>query len=260
MIFEALRISLQVTAAATLAISIIGLSLALLLARHSFRGKLLLETLITLPMVLPPSVLGYYLLIVLGKRNPLAGILDLDVLFTWQAATIAATIVGLPLMVQAARSALAEVNSEMENAARLEGASEWQTLRFVTLPMARTGILAGMVLGAARAFGEFGATLMVAGNIPGRTQTMPMAIYDAVQNRQYHEANLMVLLMTSIAFFGLWLAYRLGHGRTVEASGQRRSRRQRSLLLWPGRAIAPLRTLWPVETRQRLTAASSSVD
>ena len=214
--WSALRISLQVTAVATVAIALLGVALAMLLARKRFRGKLLLETLITLPLVLPPSVLGYYLLVVLGRRNPLADALDLNILFTWQAAAIAATIVGLPLMVQAARSAIVEINPELENAARMEGASEAQVLRHVTLPLAKSGILAGLVLGSARALGEFGATLMVAGNIPGRTQTLPMAIYDAVQNRQYHQANMMVLLMTSLAFAGLWFAYRLGHAHQEE--------------------------------------------
>lgn len=221
MILNALRISLLVTSVATVAISLLGLGLALLLARKQFAGKLVLETLVTVPLVLPPSVLGYYLLIGLGQRNPILRWLHADLLFTWQAAAFAATLVGLPLMVQAARSALSEVNPEMENAARLEGASEWQTLRYVTLPMARHGILAGIVLGGARALGEFGATLMVAGNIPGRTQTLSMAIYDAVQNRQYDAATMMVMIMTSLAFFGLWLAYRLGHGRAEEQTAIR---------------------------------------
>jgi len=214
--WDALRISLLVTGVATIAIAVLGLALAMLFARKQFRGKLLLETLITLPLVLPPSVLGYYLLVVLGRRNPLVSALNLDILFTWQAAAIAATIVGLPLMVQASRAAIADINPEYENAARVEGASEGQVFRRVTVPLARTGILAGLILGSARALGEFGATLMVAGNIPGRTQTLPMAIYDAVQNRQYHQANMMVLLMTSLAFTGLWVAYRLGHAHQDE--------------------------------------------
>ncbi|NOZ48457.1 MAG: molybdate ABC transporter permease subunit [Chloroflexi bacterium] len=252
MILNALRISFQVTAVATLAITLFGLALAMLLARHQFRGKLLLETLITLPLVLPPSVLGYYLLISLGQRNPLLQHLRLDILFTWQAAALAATLVGLPLMVQAARSALAEVSPEMENAARLEGASEWQTWRYVTLPMARGGIWAGIVLGAARALGEFGATLMVAGNIPGRTQTLPMAIFDAVQNRQYNEANLMVLIMTSLAFFGLWLAYRLGHGRAI-APAPRRQSLPALPRWWPASWGASLPTWRPASQQTRFS-------
>lgn len=211
--WDALRLSLQITTVATIIIAILGLALALLLARRNFTGKPLVELLITLPLILPPSVLGYYLLIVLGRNGPIPRFLHLELLFTWPAAVIAAVIVGLPLMVLTARSAIYEIDPEIENAARLSGASEWQLLRYVTLPIARRGILAGLVLASARALGEFGATLMVAGDIPGRTQTMSMAIYDAVQNRQYDQANQMVLVMTAVAFMGLWLAMRWGYGK-----------------------------------------------
>ncbi|MDL5055311.1 molybdate ABC transporter permease subunit [Geitlerinema calcuttense] len=203
-------LSLQVTGAAVIGILIIGLALALLLARVSFRGKLLLETIIYLPLVLPPTVVGYYLLFVLGRGSFLVERLNLNLLFTWQAAAIASMIVGLPLMVQTARAAFEEVEPDQEEAARVDGAAEWQVWWYITLPIARRGILAGLILSTARALGEFGATLMVAGNIPGRTQTLPLAIYDAVQARRYDDANLMVLMMTSLAFTGLWLVYRLG--------------------------------------------------
>ena len=211
--WDALRLSLQITLVAAIIIAIIGLALALLLARRDFPGKTLLELLIALPLILPPSVLGYYLLVILGRHGPVPRFLHVELLFTWPAAVIAAVVVGLPLMVMTARSAIDEIDPEIESAARLSGASEWQLLRYVTLPIARRGILAGLVLASARALGEFGATLMVAGDIPGRTQTMSMAIYDAVQNRQYDQANLMVLVMTSVAFAGLWLAMRWGYGR-----------------------------------------------
>ncbi len=210
---EALRISLQVTAVAAVLVGGVGLTLALWLQRVPFRGKLLVETLITLPLVLPPSVVGYFLLLGLGWRNPLVRWLHLDVLFTWPAAAIAAAVVGLPLMVQAARAALADVNPETEAAARVDGASEVQVLRYVTLPLARRGVITGLILGTARAFGEFGASLMVAGNIPGRTQTLPMAIYDAVQMRDYAGANAGVVVATSVAFLALWLARHLERGR-----------------------------------------------
>ncbi|MDL1900982.1 molybdate ABC transporter permease subunit [Anaerolineae bacterium CFX9] len=203
-------LSLQVTGTAVIGILIIGLALALLLARVSFRGKLLLETIIYLPLVLPPTVVGYYLLFVLGRGSFLVERLNLNLLFTWQAAAIASMIVGLPLMVQTARAAFEEVEPDQEEAARVDGAAEWQVWWYITLPIARRGILAGLILSTARALGEFGATLMVAGNIPGRTQTLPLAIYDAVQARRYDDANLMVLMMTSLAFTGLWLVYRLG--------------------------------------------------
>lgn len=211
-------LSLQVTCTATTGILIIGLALALLLARISFRGKLLLETLIYLPLILPPTVVGYYLLFVLGRGSFLHEQLNIDLLFTWQAAAFASMVVGLPLMVQTARAAFEEVEPEVEEAARVDGAGEWQVWWSVTLPLARRGILAGLILSSARALGEFGATLMVAGNVPGRTQTLPLAIYDAVQARRYDDANFMVLVMTSLAFTGLWLVYRFG------ASLQKRER------------------------------------
>lgn len=202
-------LSLQVTGTAVVGILIVGLALALLLARVSFRGKLVLETVIYLPLVLPPTVVGYYLLFVLGRGSFLVEQLKIELLFTWQAAAFASMIVGLPLMVQSAKAAFEEVEPEVEEAARVDGAAEWQVWWYVTLPIARRGILAGLILSAARALGEFGATLMVAGNIPGRTQTLPLAIYDAVQARRYDDANFMVLVMTSLAFTGLWLVYHL---------------------------------------------------
>ncbi len=135
------------------------------------------------------------------------------ILFTWPAAALASAIVGLPLLVQAARAAIAGVDPALEQAARTLGSSELALLRRVTLPLARRGILAGLVLAATRAFGEFGATLMVAGNIPGRTQTLPLAVYDAVQNRQYDQANAMVVLMTALAFLSLWAVRRFEQPR-----------------------------------------------
>ncbi|NJL04115.1 MAG: molybdate ABC transporter permease subunit [Chloroflexaceae bacterium] len=210
MIWSAFWLSLQVTSTATLGIIIIGLPLALLLARQQFRGKLILETLLNLPLVLPPTVIGYYLLLTLGRSSPIYSSLRLDLLFTWQAAAIAAMVVGLPLMVQTARAAFEEVDREVEAAARLDGAAGWQVWWYITLPLAQRGILAGLILSSARALGEFGATLMVAGNIPGRTQTMPLAIYDAIQARRYADAQIMVVVMTGLAFASLWLIYRLG--------------------------------------------------
>jgi molybdate transport system permease protein len=207
--WHAALLSLQVVAVATLLIATIGFALALWLARSRFRGKTLVETLILLPLVLPPTVVGYYLLMALGRGSPLADWLGWRVLFTWQAAVIASTIVGLPLMVLAARSSIANVDPMLENAARVLGSSEPEVLWRVTLPLARRGVLAGLILGAARALGEFGATLMVAGNIPGRTQTLPLAIYDAVQNQNYALANQMVLFMSVLAFLALVLARRL---------------------------------------------------
>lgn len=207
--WSALTLSLQVTFVATGALFVVGLALGVVLARYQFPGRILLETLVFLPLVLPPSVIGYLLLLALGRGSPAVEWFHLRLLFTWPAAAVASAVVGLPLMVQAARAAVANVDPVLENAARTLGSSELAVLWRVTLPLARRGIVAGLILGAARALGEFGATLMIAGNIPGRTQTMPLAIYDAVQAGRYEQANVMVITMTALAFVGLWCVRRL---------------------------------------------------
>lgn len=201
--WPAFLLSLQVTAIATGAILVIGLAMALVLTRVRFPGQIVVETIILLPLVLPPSVIGYYLLLALGRGSPLVEWFQIRVLFTWPAAVIASVVVGLPLMIQSSRAALANVDPVLENAARTLGSSELRIFWRITLPLARRGILAGLILGGARALGEFGATLMISGNIPGRTQTLPVAIYDAVQAQRYADANLMVLVMTGLAFAGL---------------------------------------------------------
>ena len=188
---------------------VVGLVLGVVLARFRVRGQIIIETIIFLPLVLPPSVIGYFLLLTLGRGSPIVEWFHVNVLFTWQAAAIASAVVGLPLMVQSARAAIASVDQVLENAARTLGSSELEILWRVTLPLARRGIIAGLILGGARALGEFGATLMVAGNIPGQTQTLPLAIYDAVQARRYEQAQMMVILMTAIAFVGLWCVRQL---------------------------------------------------
>jgi molybdate transport system permease protein len=207
--WPAFWLSLQVNAIASVIILVVGLLIALILARVRFRGKILVETVIMLPLVLPPSVIGYYLLLAFGRGSPLFEWFNIRILFTWQAAVAASVVVGIPLMVQSSRAALANVDPVLENAARTLGASELRILWRVTLPLARRGILAGVILGSARALGEFGATLMITGNIPGRTQTLPVAIYDAVQAQRYADAHLMVLVMTGLAFAGLLLARQL---------------------------------------------------
>ena len=153
-----------------------------------------------LPLVLPPSVVGYYLLRFLGRGGPVQEVLGVNVLFTWVAAVLASAIVALPLMLMAARAAIAGVDPVLERAARTLGSSGPAVLVRVTLPLARRGLLAGAILAGARALGEFGATLMVAGNIPGRTQTLPLYLYDLVQNQEYGTANVVVVMLTA---FGL---------------------------------------------------------
>ncbi len=207
--YSPILLSIQVTVFATIGILVIGLALALFLARTQVRGKIVIETLVNLPLVLPPTVVGYYLLITLGRDGPLVRLFDLNVLFTWQAAVIAAIVVALPLMVQSAKAALESVDPTLENAARTLGSTEPEIIWRVTLPLARRGVFAGLVLGSARALGEFGATLMVAGNIPGRTQTAPLAIYDAVQAGRFADANALVLMLTALSFASIFAVSRM---------------------------------------------------
>jgi molybdate transport system permease protein len=204
MIWQPLFLSFQVIGVASLAILTLGLGLGIFLARTRFPGQLLVSTVLNLPLVLPPSVVGYGLLLALGRGSPIQEVLGIQLLFTWQAAAIASTVVALPLMVESTRVAIATVNPELEDAARTLGASELEVLWLISLPLAYRGVLAGLGLSIARGLGEFGATLMVAGSIPGRTQTLPLAIYDAVQMQDYQRANQMVLMMTVIAFTLLW--------------------------------------------------------
>lgn len=204
MIWQPLVLSVQVTVLASILILLLGLSLGIFLAKKEFPGQILVSTLLNLPLVLPPSVVGYFLLLALGRGSPIKEWLGIDLLFTWQAAAIASTVVALPLMVESTRAAIANINPELEDAARTLGSGEGEILLRITLPLAYRGIGAGFGLSVTRGLGEFGATLMVAGSIPGRTQTLPLAIYDAVQAQKYNLANVMVLIMTTIAFVLLW--------------------------------------------------------
>jgi molybdate transport system permease protein len=201
-------------------VTVVGLLIGLWLARSDFRGKSAVETLVSLPMVLPPSVVGYYLLLFLGRSGPL-NILGIRIVFTWLAAVIASAVVALPLMVHSSRAAITAVDPILEKAAGSLGSPPWKVVWDVTLPLARRGILAGIVLAFARGLGEFGATLMVAGNIPGRTQTLPLAIYDLVQANRMSEANIAVLIMTVVAFGLLLTVNRLERRATANISRTR---------------------------------------
>ncbi len=212
--WSALALSVRVAVLATLIDALVGIPLAWLLARRRFRGHAALDLLVTLPLVLPPTVTGYYLIVLLGRRGWLGGPLhDLTgwgIPFTWYAAVIAAGVMALPLLVRTARAAIESVDRELEKAAYTLGRSEWRTALEVTLPLARNGILAGLVLAFARALGEFGATLMLAGNIPGRTATVPLAIYTAVQTGEGGEALVLVAALTALSCAVLVAAGRLG--------------------------------------------------
>ncbi len=210
----ALWLSVRVAVVATAANAVIGIPLAYLLARRRFAGRGLLDLLVTLPLVLPPTVTGYYLIVLLGRRGwlgaPLYALTGWSVAFTWWAAVVAATVMAMPLIVRTARAAIESVNPAYEKAAFTLGRSEWRTALEVTLPLARKGLLAGLVLAFARALGEFGATLMLAGNIPGRTQTVPLAIYTAAQTGETGEALWLVVMLTALSGAVLVLANRLG--------------------------------------------------
>jgi molybdate transport system permease protein len=201
-ILDPLLLTLKVAGIATFCAFLLGSLVALLFARRAFPGRELADAVLTLPMVLPPTVLGYYLIVVLGRNSSFGGWLDRNLdfsfLFTWQGAVIAAAVVSFPLVFKSARAAFEGVDRDLEDAARTLGMSERAVLLRVTFPLAWRGILAGTLLGFARAMGEFGATLMVAGNLPGKTQTLSLAIYDAVQSGQDRLANWLVLI-TSIA-------------------------------------------------------------
>jgi molybdate transport system permease protein len=202
-------LSSRVALIALFAVTCLGLPLARLMARREFFGKDVLEAVITLPLVLPPSVIGYGLLMLIGKNGILGHILanmGISVIFSWWAAVLASAVVAFPLMYQSARAAFKSVDINYEKAARTLGASELRIFFTVTLPLARPGIIAGLVLSFARALGEFGATLMVAGNIPGQTQTIPLAIYFAVESGDDTTARILVAIITIFSFLViLWV-------------------------------------------------------
>jgi len=221
-----LTLSLRVAACATAISFALGLSLAYLLANRQFRGRELLDAVITLPLVLPPTVLGYYLLVVLGRSAPIGRVYEFvfggPLVFTWQAAVVASTVHAVPLLVKSARAALESVVREYERAARTLGASEWRLFWRVTLPLARRSILSATVLAFARSLGDFGTTLMIAGDIPQRTQTASVAIYDAVESGNTALAKVLVLAISAITIAIVYAANRL------ERRGSRRTLPRRS--------------------------------
>jgi len=209
-----LLLSLKVAGWATALVLVAGVAIAWAVARRRFRGREVLDAVMTLPMVLPPTVLGYYLIVLLGRRGWLGAWLHeqlgVVLMFTWQGAVIAAAVVAFPLVYKAARAAFEGVPTQTENAARVLGATEWAVFVRVTLPLAWRGILAGTMLAFARALGEFGATLMVAGSIPGKTQTLSIAVYEAVQAGQDDMANFLVLVTSVVCILVL-----VGSGRLL---------------------------------------------
>ena len=209
-ILFSLRLSIQVASAATFFIVLIGVGIAYLLAMKHFRGKELLDIICTLPLVLPPTVTGYYLLVLLGRNGwvgrPVYEWTGWNIMFTWYAAIVASFVVALPLMIKTTRASIESVDKSLINASYTLGHSELGTALKVTLPLAKRGIIAGTILSFARAMGEFGATLMVAGNIPGRTDTMPISIYAHASSGDWSKANWMVVFFSLISGLLLYIA------------------------------------------------------
>jgi molybdate transport system permease protein len=208
-----LWLSLRVALISTAIALVIGLWLAWTLANRSFRGKEVLDAAVTLPLVLPPTVLGYYLLVLLGRASPIGQIYQWlfggPLLFTWQAAVVASLFHSTPLLVKSARAAFESVDRSYERAARNLGATELRLFWRVTLPLVRRSILAAAALAFARSLGDFGVTLMIAGNIPGRTQTVSLAIFDAVEASNGATARVLVLIVSALALAILTVANRL---------------------------------------------------
>ncbi|MGC8843533.1 MAG: molybdate ABC transporter permease subunit [bacterium] len=213
-----IRLSFQVAAVALALAVPLGILVAYILAMKEFKGKGILDTIFTLPLVLPPTVIGYYLVVLLGRNGLIGRFLyeatGWNIMFTWYAAAIASFCVSFPLMVKTTRAAIELVDKNLIDASYTLGHSEWETAIRVVLPLAKRGILAGSILTFARALGEFGATLMFAGNIPGKTDTVPLAIYTAMESGEYAKANVMAILFTFISGISLYLANKYG-GRAV---------------------------------------------
>jgi len=215
----ALALTLKVAGWATAINLLLGVAVGYTLSRWHFRGRDLIDAVLTLPMVLPPTVLGYYLLVLLGRRGAMGQWLQqnlgIELIFTWQGAVIAASVVAFPLVFKAARAAFENVEPTLEQAARVLGLSEAAVFFRVTLPLAWRGILSGTLLAFARATGEFGATLMVAGSIVGETQTLSIAVYEAVQAGQDQTAHFLVLVTSVICMAILLGAGYLAPGRVA---------------------------------------------
>jgi molybdate transport system permease protein len=207
--YSPLVLSLWVSVLATSIIAVFGTSIAYVLARKRFFGRTMLDSFTTLP----PTVTGYYLIILLGKNgiigNYIYKLTGWSVMFTWQAAVIAATVVAIPIMIKSAKAAIESVDIEYEKAAFTLGKSEIETFFLVTLPLAKKGLIAGLVLSFARALGEFGATIMIAGNIPGKTSTMPLAIYRAFQSGEDQLATTLVIILTVVSIAVIYITTRI---------------------------------------------------
>ncbi|MGX2962015.1 molybdate ABC transporter permease subunit (plasmid) [Peribacillus sp. JNUCC 23] len=197
-------LSIKIATISGVIVILIGTLIGRILARRSFKGKSILETTLMLPMVLPPTVVGFFLIVIFGK-NSMAGqaiewLFKQPIIFTWWAAVIASIVVAFPLMYQSAKSGFQGVNLDIEEAARIDGANEWRIFLFISIPLASKALISGSILSFARALGEFGATLMFAGNIPGETQTIPTAIYIAIDSGNMKMAWMWVISIVILSF------------------------------------------------------------
>ncbi|TKD69263.1 molybdate ABC transporter permease subunit [Pseudalkalibacillus hwajinpoensis] len=206
-------ISLKISLVASVIVTVLGISVSRMMAGRTFRGKSIVDTIIMLPLVLPPSVVGFILLVMFGASSPIGQWIEATfhhpLVFTWQAGVIAASVVAFPLMYQSAKVGFESVDRDIEDAARVDGAGRWMVLQKVSIPLASNALLSGIILSFARALGEFGATLMFAGNLPGKTQTMPTAIYVAIDSGQMTLAWSWVVVTILISTIMLLLSYRI---------------------------------------------------
>lgn len=203
--WQPIVLSLKVASLSSIMVFILGVLAAYGMRNRQFWGKEAVEAIFTLPLVLPPVVTGFLLLLLIGKQGPVGRLLEeafhWQIIFTPYAAVLAGAVVAFPLMYQSTKAAFESIDPTLEDAARTLGAGEWRLFWTVTVPLSWPGLLAGMVLSFSRALGEFGATIMVAGNIPGKTQTLPLAIYFAAEANDLNQAGLYVLLISGITFF-----------------------------------------------------------
>lgn len=203
-----IKLSLEVASISVVFVFFFGIFIARILSRKNFFGKTAIETVVTLPLVLPPTVVGFMLIIIFGINSPIGRLIEnifgSTIMFTWYAAVIASSVVAFPLMYQSAKTGFLSVDPGAEEAARVDGANEWKVFLHITLPLSARTLLTGVILSFARALGEFGATLMFAGNLPGKTQTAPTAIYVAIESGNMEAAWLWVLAMAGISFLMLF--------------------------------------------------------
>lgn len=202
-----LKLSIEIALVSGVIVIVTGILFGKWMAKRNFKGKLFLETVLLLPLVLPPTVIGFLLIVIFGKNSVLGNLItwlfNQPIMFTWWAAVIASTVVAFPLMYQSAKTGFESVDVDIENAARVDGAHEWQVFFFIAIPLALKSIVSGGILSFTRALGEFGATLMFAGNLPGKTQTTPLAIYMAIGSGNMSLAWSWVICMIGISFLML---------------------------------------------------------